>query len=576
MGPSSAVQNDQTTLALAESMKRAKVWQKEPFDEATCKQVEQWIENEPSEVMEAFWKELEFGTGGMRGIMGIGSSRMNVYTVVKAAQGLGNWLKKKNPAKNLRVVIAFDSRHNSQKFAQECARVLAEMEIEVHLFKHLRPTPMLSFAVRELGADGGIMITASHNPPQYNGFKAYNSQGCQFYSPDDKEIVAEAAKIDYKDLIMTSKESRRIHLINETFDSSYLKAISSLALCKKVNTSHGEELSIVYTSLHGTGVTLAPLALQSWGFSKVFCVETQCLPNGDFPTVAAPNPEDASALELGQQLLLARSADILIANDPDADRMGVCVRQGARSKILSGQEIAILLADHLLKNSNLQVEPPLAIVKSLVTSPLIAEMAKRYKVACFNVLTGFKYIGRLINLWQGNREHQFLFGAEESLGYLAGTHARDKDGIVAACLISEAALCCKRQGITLADRLEEIYSELGRYCHKLINLTRSDSIEGREEIEKIMQTLRCFPPKTVGRWQVKSIVDLKRDPACEPLQKADLLLWNLEPKAQVIIRPSGTEPKVKVYIDLHSHQDAQSAASELRELTEAVRTLIER
>jgi phosphomannomutase len=564
-----------------EVLDRANQWLSSCFDEETRQTVQTWIQNDPNELEEGFWKDLEFGTGGMRGIMGVGSARMNTYTVQKATQGLCNWLIARNPGKALKSVIAFDSRHQSQKFALDAARVFAANKIEVWVFPDLRPTPMLSFAVRHLQADCGIMITASHNPPQYNGFKVYNHEGCQVYTPDDKEIVQAVENTHYEQIQTSYLSDPAIHTLDSTIDDAFFQAISSQRRLKRLEPKLGSHLRIIYSSLHGTGITLVPSALASWGFKDVTNVDAQAKPNGNFPSVAAPNPEDPSAMEMGVQQMLAQQADLLLANDPDADRLGVAVIHQQRSRLLNGQEIAILLTDFLLRHSDPGASPQPAVIKSLVTTNLIRHMCKRHGIACFDVLPGFKFVGRLIAQWQKRSSYQFLFGAEESHGYLAGFHARDKDGVVSACLIAELALECKLEKKTLIDRLEEIYAEYGYYGHRLVNLAQTDTPEGRHIMNEQMKSLRLHAPQTLAGIPLTHSVDLNQtDKVLEPLVMSNVLIWTLADQTEVIIRPSGTEPKIKVYISCSSPLNEEPLSQIMHEtskrldlIDEAVRKL---
>jgi phosphomannomutase len=564
-----------------EVLDRARQWLSNCFDEATRQQVQQWMDYDPVELEEAFWKDLEFGTGGMRGIMGIGSARMNTYTVQKATQGLCNWLKQRYPGKSLKSVIAFDSRHQSQKFALDAARVFAANKIEAWVFPELRPTPMLSFAVRHLQADCGIMITASHNPPEYNGFKVYNHEGCQFYLPDDENIVQSVNHTSYEDIQAGYLSDPLIHMLDASLDEAYLETITRERRLKRMSVELPKSLKIIYSNLHGTGITLVPQALKRWGFNEVQLVDSQSLPDGHFPTVVAPNPEDPAAMELGVQMMLAQKADLLLANDPDADRLGAAVIDEHKSRLLNGQEMAILLTDFLLRHNNPSQSPQPAIVKSLVTSNLIQKMCRRHGVACFDVLPGFKFIGRLMARWQKQQHYRFLLGAEESHGYLSGLHARDKDGVISACLLCELALECKLEEKTLVDRLEELYLEYGYSAHRLLNLSQKDTPEGRFIMDTQMKNLRQNPIQTLAGSRLIHTDDLSLDKVAEPLIPSNVLIWKLEDESEVIIRPSGTEPKIKVYISYQApvvtkellKTSMQEAAQRLDRIEEAVRQL---
>lgn len=562
-------------------MNRANQWLSNYFDPETRQIVQSWIRKDPNELEEAFWKDLEFGTGGMRGLMGTGSARMNTYTVQKATQGLCNWLKNKFPDQPLKSVIAFDSRHQSQKFALDAARVFAANKIDVWIFPELRPVPMLSFAIRHLNAHCGIMITASHNPSQYNGFKAYNQEGCQFYTPDDAEIVKAVEEISYESIQTAQLSDPFIHTIDTEIDNDYFKAIAPQRRLKKLETQNGKGIHIVYSSLHGAGITLTPNALLSWGFKEVDIVNAQAKPDGNFPSVITPNPEDPSAMEMGIQQMLGKQADLLLANDPDSDRLGVAVIHEHKSRLLNGQEIAVLLTDFLVRHTDSSTTPPKAVIKSMVTSNLIREICKNHGIACFNVPTGFKFVGRLMAHWEKSGAYQFLLGAEESHGYLAGIHARDKDGVIAACLISELALECKLKNKTLVDRLEEIYKEYGYYGHRLLNLSQPDTPEGSHIMASMMTQLKQTPPEEISGLRVINKIDLNNpNDVQEPMVKSNTLIWTLENETEIIVRPSGTEPKIKVYISTSQRLEndsllicMQKANRRLDVLEESVRKL---
>jgi phosphomannomutase len=554
---------------------RAQAWLQDPFDLQTKQMVQDWIDHDPGELKEGFWKDLEFGTGGMRGIMGVGSSRMNKYTIQKATQGLCNWLKERANQKNTKkisAVIAYDSRHHSQEFAKEAACVFAANDVEVFFFKHLRPTPMLSFAVRHLEASCGIMITASHNPSIYNGFKVYSDEGCQVYAPDDQEIVRHVEQCDYTMIQKSEFDHPLIHHLDEAIDQDYLQAIARFQQIPALSSSFANQLKIVYTGIHGTGITLAPQALYQWGFSQVHIVDEQSQPDGNFPTVTAPNPEDQSAMELGIQQLLAHGADILLANDPDADRLGVGIHFEGKCRLLTGQEISILLADHMMRFCSLNGDE--AVIKSVVTSDLLHRLCNSYKVRCFDVLPGFKFIGRLIQKWSfDNSPYQFIFGAEESHGYLVGNYARDKDGIIAACLMAEAALQAKSEGLTLIDRLQHIYQQHGYYSHSLINLVEEDTMQGQERIAQSMSKFRFQPPLELAGFTLSSIQDLLKE-AEEPLTPANLIIWKFGDMISMIIRPSGTEPKIKIYINILSSTPSFDSVSCAQQLETAIRQFL--
>jgi|SRR5579862_328360 len=536
-------------------------WLAGPYDEETKAEIRRLLEKDPKALIDAFYTDLAFGTGGMRGLMGVGTNRLNIYTIQMATQGLANYLlKQKKNSPHLSVVIGFDSRHHSQEFAWQAARVLAGNHITVYLLTELRPTPFISFACRAKKADAAIMITASHNPKEYNGYKVYWSDGAQVVHPHDSGIVAEANQIkDIQQIQLGAKNSPLIMTLIDELDQPYLDAIRPLQHFPKDNREKGLTLKIVYTPLHGTGITMTPHALADWGFTSMEKVKQQSAPDGDFPTVPFPNPEYKQALQLGTDLLMQTQSDILLANDPDADRMGVVAMHHGKPVILNGNEVASICTEFLCKVLSEQNKLPKdgAFVTTIVSTELIQEIATAYHTACFEVLTGFKFIGEKIHNWETSKpSYQFIFGAEESYGYLIGTHARDKDAIVCSCLLAEIALHAKLKGKTLVDLLNEIYKKYGVFREKQASVNFHPIKEEMEKMQTIMVHLRQHPPREIAGSSVLTIEDYERGVRWHPdsskteilsLPQSDVLLFRLADKSRIVIRPSGTEPKIKIY-----------------------------
>jgi phosphoglucomutase/phosphomannomutase len=545
-----------------EIQKRVDEWLQGPFDEETKREIHTLMEKNPQELIDAFYTDLTFGTGGMRGIMGPGTTRINIYTVRLATQGLANYMHKEAGSSQLSALIGFDSRHHSEEFAQETARVLAGNGIHAYLLSELRPTPYISFACRLKKANAAVMITASHNPKQYNGYKVYWSDGAQVVHPHDEGIVKETEKLkDFSSVRVASLQDPLIQIVpTAAIDEEYINAIRPLQHFTEQNKKNGASLKIVYTSLHGTGITLVPRALKDWGFSTVEMVDNQVTIDGDFPTVAFPNPEYKETMKLGIEKLEKTQSDIVIATDPDADRTGSVVHHEGKSILVNGNEMAAICVDYLCEVlTKLGTMPPKgAFVTTIVTTELLKKIAEGYQKRCFEVLTGFKYIGEKIHLWETSKDgYQFIFGAEESYGYLLGTHARDKDAIVTSCLIAEIALHAKMQGgQTLIDRLHAIYKKYGMFREKQMSINFNPGKEGMEQMAAVMQRLRTTPPKNIAGQSIlywedyekkqRVYVDSKKT---EPLQlpKSDVLLFRLADHSRLVIRPSGTEPKIKIY-----------------------------
>ncbi len=541
---------------LEEVNKKAQSWLTSSFDVDTQNKVKDLIENDEKELIECFYKDLEFGTGGLRGIMGVGTNRMNRYTVGMATQGLCNYLKINfKDREQIKVAIAYDCRNNSKYFAEVAAEIFSANNIKVYLFKDLRPTPELSFALRYFKCQSGVVITASHNPKEYNGFKAYWEDGGQVTAPHDKNIVNEAAKVRVEEIKFGAKPEL-IQIIGREIDDIYLNNIKSLSLAPETIQKF-KNLKIVYTPIHGTGVRLVPEILKRFGFENVFNIPEQDITDGNFPTVKSPNPENADALQMAIIKAKEIGADLVLATDPDADRVGVAIR-GERGEymLLNGNQTAAILINYLLKqwHAKGKLTGKEYIVKTIVTTDLLSEIAKYYNVECYEVLTGFKYIAEIIRINEGRKK--FIGGGEESYGYLAGEFVRDKDAVMSCALIAEAAAAAKEDGKSLYDTLIEIYLKFGFFKEKLVNLERHGK-EGAEEIEKIMSDFREDSPFIINNSNVVMIKDYLTQKESDliaatsneiNLPKSNVLQFILEDNSKITIRPSGTEPKIKFYI----------------------------
>ena len=540
-------------------LERAQAWLTEQYDEETRKKVQELIDNDPNELTESFYRNLEFGTGGLRGIMGVGTNRMNVYTVAMATQGFANYIRKMNPGeKELRVAVAYDCRNNSPAFANITADVMSANGIHVFLFDCLRPTPELSFAVRELHCHAGVMVTASHNPKEYNGYKAYWNDGGQLVSPHDKNVIAEVEKISDPSMVNFKRNPELITMLDEKFDDIYLDKVFGLSLSLDLIKKH-KDLKIVYTPIHGTGRRLVPEILKRKGFENVYCVEEQMVVDGDFPTVKSPNPEEPAAMALAVKKAQEINADLVLATDPDADRVGCAVKNDKGEFILlNGNQAASVFLYYLLTRWHElgKLTGKEFVVKTIVTTELLFEIAKKYQVERYDVLTGFKYIASKILELEGKK--QFIGGGEESYGYLAGDFVRDKDAVVATSLLAEAMAWAAEQGKTFYELLCDIYREFGLYKEKLVSLTKK-GISGTEEIKAMMARFRETPPTEIGDEKVVEIRDYKTLEARDMvtgkvtpinLPKSDVLQFFTETGSKISIRPSGTEPKIKFYFSM--------------------------
>ncbi len=537
-------------------LEKAQSWLTGNFDEETKKQVQNLIDNDPTGLADAFYRDLEFGTGGLRGIMGVGTNRMNKYTVAMATQGLANYMKQMfSKAIQMKTAIGFDSRNNSKEFAQITANVLSANGIKVFLFDVLHPTPLLSFAVRHLQCQSGVVITASHNPKEYNGYKVYWADGGQLVNPNDTNVITEVEKIKSIDDVKMTAINENIEIIGEEIDKAYLQKVKELSLNPKaIHSSAG--LRIVYTPIHGSGVYLVPQALKEFGFTNVIPVEEQNVIDGNFPTVKSPNPEEPATLELALNKARETNADLLLGTDPDADRVGVAVKNNKGEFILlNGNQTASLLIFYLLKtwDEKGKLTGDEYIVKTIVTSELLKEIADSFGVESIDVLTGFKYIAEVILENEGTKK--FIGGGEESYGYLVGDFVRDKDAVISCCMIAETAAWAASKKKTLFQLLIDIYTEFGFYKETLISLTKKGK-EGADEIRQMMVNYRNSPPAAINGIKVVKIKDyltLKEKNFTTnmtseiELQKSDVLQFYLSDGSKITVRPSGTEPKIKYY-----------------------------
>jgi phosphoglucomutase len=537
-------------------LEKANIWLSGRYDTETKEAIKNMIENDPGELVESFYRDLEFGTGGLRGIMGTGTNRMNKYTVGAATQGLANYLKTCfSGLKEISVAIAYDSRNNSSSFARITAEVLAANDIKVFLFENLRPVPELSFAVRQLKCQSGIVITASHNPKEYNGYKVYWNDGGQLVPPHDKNVITEVNKITSIDEVKFGGNDSLIHLIGKEIDDAYLKVLKSLSLSPEI-IERQHNLKIVYSPIHGTGAILVPPALKKFGFTSVSTVDEQMIPDGNFPTVHSPNPEEKAAMTMAIEKAKAINAELILATDPDADRVGVGVKDNNGNYVLlNGNQSATLLIYYLMNQwkAKGKLTGNEFIVKTIVTSELLKDIALSFNVESYDVLTGFKYIAEKIRNFEGVKT--FIGGGEESYGYLVGDAVRDKDAVISCCMLAETAAWAKEQGLSMYELLISIYQKYGFYLEDLISITKKGK-SGAEEIQQMMQDYRNNPPKTINGMKVVLIKDYKFQKETNlltgtetpiDLPKSDVLQFFLESGSKITVRPSGTEPKIKFY-----------------------------
>ncbi|RKF32482.1 phosphoglucomutase [Sphingobacterium siyangense] len=558
--------------------KKIEDWLSPSYDEETRKAVQDLIDNnEETELTDSFYRDLEFGTGGLRGIMGVGSNRMNKYTIGKATQGLSNYLKKQFPDQEIKVAVSYDSRNNSQAFGQLVAKVFAANGIKVHLFNELRPTPLLSFAIRHFGCQSGVMLTASHNPKEYNGYKAYWNDGCQLTAPHDKNVIDEVNAINTVNDIKFDGNRHNIIPVGDEIDQIYIDANKTLRIHPEAVLVQ-KDLKIVFSPIHGTGITIVPKMLADWGFENVSVVAEQATPDGNFPTVIYPNPEEEDAMALAKKKGEEVDADLVLATDPDADRVGIAVKNNkGQFQLLNGNQIGSLLIYYVLsaKSELKQLGANPYIVKTIVTSNLQADIADHYGVKHYETLTGFKYIGELItNLGDSA---QYLVGGEESYGYLVGDLVRDKDAPNSCAFLAEMTAYFKSKGKTVYEVLLDIYKEFGCYQEKLISLTKKGKA-GAEEIQTMMAGLRHNLPNTLGGIKIREIRDYQLSHTTDmstgerkaiSLPKSDVLQFITVDGDVISARPSGTEPKIKFYCSVKESLEDTADYLDLQNILEA-------
>jgi phosphoglucomutase len=551
-------------LPVDEIRKRAEAWLGNEFNEETRNEVAGMIKNDEKRLIDAFYQDLEFGTGGLRGIMGAGTNRMNIYTLGMATQGLANYIIKECGNKGIRVAIAYDCRNNSHYFAETTANIFSANGFEVFLFESLRPTPELSFAIRHYGCKSGVVITASHNPPEYNGYKAYWNDGGQVVAPHDQGITDEVRKIKSVKEVRFDGIKERIKIIGKETDQLFLNEVIKLSLNPEIIKKYAD-LGIVYTPIHGSGITLVPPALKMFGFTNIISVPEQDITDGNFPTVKSPNPEEPDALRMAIEKATETNAELVMATDPDADRLGIAVRNKKGEFILlNGNQTCAILTWYILSQykERKKIKGNEYIIKTIVTTDLLEKIAEGYNIEYFNVLTGFKFFAELIRNNEGKKK--FIGGGEESYGYLPGEHVRDKDAIASCALVAEATVWAKSRGMSLYELLLDIYIKYGLYKEKLVNIVRKGS-EGAAEIKQMMAGYRNNPPKAINNSVVVMINDYNEQTSLDvssgkkkriDLIKSDVLQFFLQDGTKISVRPSGTEPKIKFYFSVNTHLES--------------------
>jgi phosphoglucomutase len=563
---------------------KIKTWLSGNFDAETKEQIKKLESANPSEAADAFYRNLEFGTGGLRGIMGVGTNRMNKYTVGMATQGFANYLKKNFANQEIRVAIAHDSRNNSRQFAEIAANVFAANGIKVFLFDSLRPTPELSFTIRQHKCKGGVVITASHNPKEYNGYKAYWDDGGQLVPPHDKNVIKEVEKIGSVDEVKWSGGERNITIISKEDDEAYIQMVKSLSVYPEV-IKRQNDLKIVYTPIHGTGIKMAPDVLKRFGFTNVTLVEEQIEPNGNFPTVVYPNPEEAEAMSLGLKKAEAIDADILAGTDPDSDRVGIGVKdQHGHWVLMNGNQTAVLAFNYMIEARKAKgiAQANDMVVKTIVTTDMIDKFAAGNGIKCYNVLTGFKWIAELIKEKEG--KENYVIGGEESYGLLIGDKVRDKDAISAVALLCEMAAYEKDKGRTLYQKLIDLYVRWGFYKEHLISITKK-GMDGQKQIADMMERFRSNPPKNLNNSPVVQLLDYEKREGKNlqtgetweiKLPKSNVLQFILADETKISARPSGTEPKIKFYFSVNTKlEKAEDYEKKNAELDTRIKKVIE-
>ena len=538
------------------TLEKAKLWLTDTFDEETQKTIQEWIDTNSDELEDSFYKELEFGTGGMRGIMGVGTNRLNKYTLGQATQGLANYLHESFPNQEIKVAIAYDVRHNSKEFGKMCADVLTANGIKVLLFKEHRPTPELSFTVRDKKCNAGIVLTASHNPPEYNGYKVYWDDGAQIVPPDDENIIKEVYSVKFNEIKFDGNDDL-IEWIGPEQDDVYIDACMKNSLYQDVGR---DNLNIVFTSIHGTTYATVPQALAKAGFKKVDLVREQMIPSGNFPTVASPNPEEPAALEMAMDLARITNGDIVLGTDPDGDRLGIAVRNlDGEMQLLNGNQTNTILTYYILdqwKKAG-RITGKEFIGSTIVTSDIFIDIAEKFGVDCKIGLTGFKWIGKMIRDFEG--KEKFVCGGEESFGFMTGDFVRDKDSCGSILLACEIAAWCKANDTTMFEYMIEIYKDLGMYYEGLVNVVRKGRT-GAEEIIQMMKDFRENPPTQIAGSKVAIVKDFQEQTSLnlaenkksvmDDIPKSNVLIYYTEDGTKVCVRPSGTEPKIKFYVSV--------------------------
>jgi len=545
---------------------RVNIWLNGNYDQETKNTIKELLDNQPEELADAFYRDLEFGTGGLRGLMGVGTNRVNKYTIGMATQGFANYLKKTYPGVEIKLAIAHDSRNNSRFFAETTANVFAANGIKVFLFEALRPTPELSFAIRHLGCKAGVVCTASHNPKEYNGYKAYWNDGGQLVPPHDKNVITEVEAIQSVDEVKWSGGEANIAILGKDLDQAYLEMVKGLSVYPDVIAAQ-KDLKIVYTPIHGTGITLVPQVLEKFGFNNVHIVEEQSTPDGNFPTVKYPNPEESETMSIGLKKAQNLDADILLGTDPDADRVGIGVKNHKGEWVLmNGNQTAVLAFAYMMEARKAKgiAQPNDMVISTIVTTEMINEVAKQNKVACYNVLTGFKWIAEKIKELEG--KENYVIGGEESFGLMIGDQIRDKDAVSAVALMCEMAAYEKNKGKTLFDKMIELYIQYGFYYENLISITKK-GMNGQKEIAAMMEGYRSNPPADINGSAVVTLLDyqlqtgknlLTGETWSIPLPKSNVLQFITADGSKISARPSGTEPKIKFYFSVKTNLNSKS------------------
>jgi phosphoglucomutase len=556
---------------IEQAQANAKKWLQYNLSDDINDFINKGLANPDKDFVESFFKDLEFGTGGMRGVMGIGTNRINIYTLGLATQALAELLLEKN--ENPKVAIACDSRNNSMSFAEGLADILSANGVHVYLYEALRPTPQLSFTIRHFGCDAGIVITASHNPPEYNGYKVYGNDGCQIVAPFDKELVNRVKETSF-DAIKNTRKEDLVSYLGEKEDQLYFDAIKELSVQPKV-VKEFADTAIVYTGLHGTGAVSTKRAMENWGFTNIIEVAEQGIPDGNFPTVESPNPEEPAALKMAIDLAKEKGVELVMGTDPDSDRVGIAVRDNNGDyQLLNGNQTASILIYYMLKHYPFTGNE--FIAKTVVTSDLLDKIGDHFKVEVVNTLTGFKHIGTAIREREGKQK--YIVGGEESYGYLIGDIVRDKDAISSCCMIAEAFVWAKSQDKTLLDILAEIHCEIGFYQESLVSLTKK-GIEGANEIKKLVEDFRNNPPKEFAGERIVEVIDystsskknlLTGETSTVDLPSSNFMQFITENESKITVRPSGTEPKIKFYISVNKSATAETYQNVKAELEQKI------